>query len=199
MLAVSGGYDMRTPTAGATSVAARFPQGHVLVVPGVGHSTTTADTSGCAINAVRGWIAGGTPPTSCPVVPPLVVPVPAMPAPGVLHPKRVATARSTYAQVLDTLHDAEALWLMTSGESGQAVKLPGIYGGSIVAVAGGFTFKSYSIARGVAVNGTIKLTKFGPPLVFEGTITVTGTAASHGILVLQGSKLSGALGGKRVP
>ena len=39
MLAVSGGFDMRTPTAGATSVVARFPQGKLLVVPGIGHST----------------------------------------------------------------------------------------------------------------------------------------------------------------
>lgn len=199
MLAVSGGYDMRTPTSGAASVAARFPQGHVLVVPGVGHSTTTADPSGCAINAVRGWIAGGTPPTSCPVTPPLVVPVPALPAPGALHPKRLATARVTYAEVLDTVHDAQALWLMTGGVSGQTVKLPGLYGGSLTAGGRGFTLKNYSITRGVTVSGTVNFTKFGPPLVFQGALTVTGSAASHGVLVLQGARLAGALGGKKVP
>src|SRR5882724_11355363 len=51
MLAVSGGLDLRTPTAGAASVVARFPQGRLLVVPGVGHSTVTADYSGCAAKA----------------------------------------------------------------------------------------------------------------------------------------------------
>ncbi len=49
MLAVSGGFDLRTPTANAVSVVARFPQGKLLVVPGVGHSTLTADFSGCAV------------------------------------------------------------------------------------------------------------------------------------------------------
>ena len=198
MLAVSGGYDMRTPTSGATAVAARFPQGHVLVVPGVGHSTTTADPSGCAIRAVRSWMSGGTPPTSCPVTPPLVVPVPALPAPGALHPKRAASAKVTYAAVLDTVHDAEALWLMTGG-LGQAVKLPGLYGGSMTAGANGFTLKSYSITRGVTVSGLVKFTKFGPPLVFQGALIVGGPAASHGVLVLQGARLAGSLGGKKVP
>ena len=36
VLAVSGGFDMRTPTDSAVSVAARFPQGRVLLVPGSG-------------------------------------------------------------------------------------------------------------------------------------------------------------------
>jgi pimeloyl-ACP methyl ester carboxylesterase len=199
MLAVSGGYDMRTPTAGAQSVVARFPQGHLLVVPGVGHSTTTADPSGCAINAVRGWIQGGTPPNSCPVTPPLVVPVPVVPAAGVLHPKRLATAKVTYAEVLDTVRDAEALWLMTSGESGQSATIPGIYGGTIAATARSFTLKNYSISRGLTVSGTVKYTKFGPPLVFQGALVVAGTAVSHGLLVLNGSTLAGALAGKKVP
>ena len=61
MLALSGGFDMRTPTAGATSVVARFPQGRLLVVPGIGHSTLTADYSGCAELAVHTWMTGGVP------------------------------------------------------------------------------------------------------------------------------------------
>jgi hypothetical protein len=88
---------------------------------------------------------------------------------------------------------------MTSGESGQAVKLPGIYGGTIAAGARSFTLKNYSIARGLTVSGTLTFIKFGPPLVFQGAVTVTGSAVSHGVLVLQGSTLTGALGGKKVP
>ena len=65
MLAVSGGYDMRTPTPGAVSVAAQFPQGHVLVVPGVGHSVLGADASGCSQRAVRSWMLGGAVPATC--------------------------------------------------------------------------------------------------------------------------------------
>jgi pimeloyl-ACP methyl ester carboxylesterase len=199
MLAVSGGYDMRTPTGGAASVVARFPQGHLVVVPGVGHSTTTADPSGCAINAVRTWSQDATPPTSCPVTPPLVVPVPGIPAAGTLHPLRIATARVTYAEVNDTIHDAEALWLMTAGVSGQAAKIAGIYGGTLNATARAFTLKNYSITRGVTVTGTLKFTKFGPPLQFQGAVTVSGTAGAHGVLGLNGAALSGALAGRKVP
>jgi pimeloyl-ACP methyl ester carboxylesterase len=56
VLAISGGLDLRTPTAGAASVIARFPHGHLLLVPGVGHSVLTADASGCSQNAVRQWV-----------------------------------------------------------------------------------------------------------------------------------------------
>lgn len=199
MMAVSGGYDMRTPTTGASSVVARFPQGRLLVVPGVGHSTTTADPSGCALNAVRSWIQGGVPPTSCPVTPPLVVPVPAVPVPGAVHPVRSATARATYAEVNDTIHDALALWLMTSGESGQSAKIAGIYGGTLSAAARTITLKSYSIAHGVTVTGSLRFTKFGPPLQFQGAVTVSGAAAAHGVLGLNGATLSGSLGGRKVP
>ena len=73
MLAVSGAFDMRTPTVGAQSVVSRFPQGHLLVVPGVGHSTVTADPSGCAVNAVRSWMLDQPVPTTCPATKPLVV------------------------------------------------------------------------------------------------------------------------------
>src|SRR5262249_58791502 len=45
VLGFSGGLDLRTPTAGAVSVLAQFPQGHLVVVPGVGHSRLTSDPS----------------------------------------------------------------------------------------------------------------------------------------------------------
>ena len=53
VLALSGTFDMRTPTANAASVVSQFPQGHLLVVPGVGHSVLTTDPSNCTSNAVR--------------------------------------------------------------------------------------------------------------------------------------------------
>ena len=37
VLVLSGDRDIRTPTAEAISIASRFPQGRVLVVPGAGH------------------------------------------------------------------------------------------------------------------------------------------------------------------
>ena len=65
VLAVSGGYDMRTPTSSAAAVVRSFPHGQLLVVPGVGHSVVTADNSLCAIRAVRAWVTGGNVPATC--------------------------------------------------------------------------------------------------------------------------------------
>jgi hypothetical protein len=54
----------------------------------------------------------------------------------------------------------------------------------------------YSIARGVAVSGTIRITKVGPPLDFQGLVTVSGAGASGGVLGLRAGVLRGTLGGK---
>src|SRR5207302_8875060 len=48
MLAISGGFDLRTPVANAEMVVDQFPQGKLLVVPGVGHSVIGSDVSGCS-------------------------------------------------------------------------------------------------------------------------------------------------------
>ena len=198
MLAVSGGFDMRTPTDGAQSVVARFPQGHLLIVPGVGHSTVTADPSGCAINAVRSWMLDQAVPASCPRTKPLVVPVSALPAPGQARPKRALTARATYQIAKESLQDAQALWLMTGGSSGGPETVPGVFGGKMVATGSAISLRNFSDARGVTLSGTLTLKRFGPPLVFQGAVTVAGTAASHGVLGLTGASLRGALGGRPV-
>jgi len=198
MLAVSGQFDMRTPTAGAQSVVARFPQGHLVVVPGVGHSTVTADPSGCAVNAVRTWMLGGVPASVCPRVPPLVAPVPALPAPGVAHPARPSSALKTFAIANETYHDALALWLMTAGASGGTATAPGLYGGRMIASARVFSLVNYSDAHGVTLTGTLRLSKLGPPLQFQGTLTVAGPAAARGVLGVNGASVRGTLGGRPV-
>jgi pimeloyl-ACP methyl ester carboxylesterase len=198
MLAVSGGFDMRTPTLGAQSVVARFPQGHLLVVPGVGHSTVTADPSGCAVNAVRSWMQDQSIPTACPLTKPLVVPVSAMPAPGQAHPKRPLSPVATLAIAKESLQDAQALWLMTAGLSGQTTSIGGLFGGRLVATGRAITFRSFSDSRGITVSGQVTLKKNGPPLVFQGAVTVAGAAAAHGVLGLSGATLAGSLGGRTV-
>jgi pimeloyl-ACP methyl ester carboxylesterase len=194
VLAVSGGFDMRTPTAGAVSVVARFPQGRLLVVPGVGHSVVTADPSACAPLAVRSWLLDGTVPNECPRAPALLAPIPALPAPGSAQPKRPAGPLQTYAIASKTLREAEAAWLLAAPTS-----VPGIFGGKLTeASTRGFTLVRYSIARGVWVSGRIRRPKTGLPLVFQGTVTVGGPAASGGVLGLSGNSLRGTLGGRIV-
>ena len=93
---------------------------------------------------------------------------------------------------------AQALWLMTAGESGGSATVAGLYGGKLIASARSITLRSYSDSRGVTVSGTIALKKFGPPLVFQGAVTVGGTAAAHGVVGLSGASLAGSLGGHSV-
>ena len=102
MLALTGGYDMRTPTAGAVAVAAQFPQGHVVVVPGVGHDAFDSDLSGCAQLAVRNWMLGAAVPASCPRPGALVKIAPAFPA----SPTRVQTPLQTLAIATKTIQEA---------------------------------------------------------------------------------------------
>ena len=198
MLGVTGGLDLRTPEAGAAQVTAQFPQGKLLVVPSVGHSTVTADPSGCAVNEVRTWMLGGSIPASCPATKPLVMPIATMPAPGSAHPARPLSAAATYPLAAQTIHDAEAMWLLTSGESGTPAKVAGLYGGHINATGSGFTLVNYTITRGVTVSGQVTFTKLGPPAQFNGTLTVGGPGAAHGLLGLEGASLRGTLGATTV-
>ncbi len=191
MLAISGGYDMRTPTEGAASVVSRFPQGRLLVVPGVGHSTVTADPSGCAIQSLRLWMTGGTPPAQCPRSLPILPPIPALPAGKV--PAKPWSALTTYSIASKTIAEAEASWIGSSSS-----QVPGIYGGKLVAGSRQFTLTRYAIAPGVALTGTVKVTSSGLPVRFQGTLTVTGASAATGILGLSGTSLRGTLGGRLV-
>jgi pimeloyl-ACP methyl ester carboxylesterase len=200
VLAVSGGIDMRTPTGGAQQVIAQFPQGHLLVVPGVGHSVLGADASGCSQGAVRQWIlTNAVDVAQCPRPKAFVAPVSAFPALGLAHPKRPAAPAATLAIASKTLQDAEAIWMMTDGSSGPPVAIDGPYGGALVATAlESFRLENYSIRPGVTVSGKITITSFGPPVGFQGIVTVSGPAASGGVLGLKGHTLRGTLGGRKV-
>jgi pimeloyl-ACP methyl ester carboxylesterase len=193
VLALSGGFDMRTPTAGALSVISRFPQGRVLVVPGVGHSVLGADPSFCAVRAVRSWMQGGAVPDQCARPKPLVAPIAGFPS----GPSGTAGPRRTLAISESTVREAEAAWLMTLG--GPGATLAGIYGGKLVVTAPrAFRLVRYSIAPGVALSGKLRITKFGPPITFQGALTVTGASAASGVLGLSGGRLGGTLGGRIV-
>jgi pimeloyl-ACP methyl ester carboxylesterase len=191
VLALSGGFDMRTPTANAVSVVARFPHGHLLVVPGVGHSVTTADLSSCSANAVRAWFqTGAVPAPQCPRGKPIVRTITSLPAaktPGQLRPL------ATYAIASKTIREAQAAWLMASDSP-----VAGIYSGKLVPGRRGFTLTRYAIARGVELSGTFRLVTTGLPVAFQGTVKVSGASASSGILGLSGNSLKGTLGGRLV-
>jgi pimeloyl-ACP methyl ester carboxylesterase len=204
VLIISGDRDIRTPTAGAVALAAQFPHAQVLVVPGSGHSVL--DRSPCAANAVRSWLTGAAPPSTCTRlklgVPPLarwtrsVATMP--PAPGFS-----GRLGRTVAALLQTLHDAEDAWLLGRQTSST---IDGMAGGTMAPdPLRKLTLENYSAASGIALSGTILLqleTGTGQPLVplaaASGTLTVSGSAVLHGKLRAAGNRLTGRLGGKRV-
>src|SRR5439155_27371053 len=79
VLCFAGKRAFRTPASNAAAIAARFPQGRLVTVPGVGHAVLGADFTRCAQNAVGIWLSGGVPPLRCPRSPLLVNPIGAFP------------------------------------------------------------------------------------------------------------------------
>jgi hypothetical protein len=192
LLALNGGYDLRTPVANAASVVNQFPQGHLVVVPGVGHSVFTADVSGCAQDTIRRWIRGAALPraAACPRVPAFVKTLTAFPKAA------QKTAAATAAVAAKTVREAEAAWLQVILGS-TSLAPAGVYGGKVVSRGTGFTVTHYSVAPGVAVSGKIEVT--GPiPLRLSGTIRVSGPKAVAGTLRVSRTRISGTLGGRRV-
>ena len=191
VLAVSGGFDMRTPTSGAEQVVALFPQGRLLVVPGVGHSVLGADVSFCSQRAVRDWILGAAPPATC--ARPTAI-VPNVPAYRVAPAAPVRLTRLvTLAAVRQTLGDAEALWYAVG-----TGRVAGLTSGRLDATSSSFTLTRYGVAPGVALSGTLRTVGFQLPYRFQGTLTVTGASAATGVLTLREGRLSGTLAGKPV-
>jgi pimeloyl-ACP methyl ester carboxylesterase len=176
VLAVTGGLDLRTPRANAAAVVSRFPQGRLLVVPGVGHSVLAADFSFCAVRAVRLWLAGGVPPSSCPRVAPLVAPIPLVSsAPGTARLSRGATLTAARKVV----REAEAASLFPLFGSSGSGSVPGLYGGSLVASGTSFRLVGYTDVPGLALDGTLQIVPGkGPPLRFKGTVSVSGPRAT---------------------
>jgi pimeloyl-ACP methyl ester carboxylesterase len=192
VLALSGGFDMRTPTDGAAAVVSRFPHGQLVVVPGVGHDPVDADFSGCALQSVRLWMLGAPAPAAqCPRPAPLVRPIPTLPAPAAR--KTPYGAQATYAIASKTIAETEASALLAT-----AGGVPGIYGGRLSVSPGQFTLTRYSIAPGVTLTGKLKVTTTTLPFKFQGTVTVGGASAANGILGLNGTSLRGTLGGRLV-
>jgi hypothetical protein len=197
VLAVSGGYDLRTPTASAIAVISQFPQGRLIVVPGVGHSVLTADFSYCSQRAARQWILGTLDApiqAACPRVPPLVKILGAFPAKPVK-----PTAKSTLALASKTVREAEATWLQLLFSS-VSFTPRGVYGGKLANTkkGDGFVLTKYAITPGVFVTGKITFVDIGPPSTYKGTIKVSGPAATAGTLKFTKNSVSGKLGGQSV-
>jgi pimeloyl-ACP methyl ester carboxylesterase len=196
VLALSGGSDMRTPTSDASSVVARFPQGRLLVVPGVGHAVLEASSS-CAQQAVRDWILGRNTPTRCRRPNPLLAPLANYPSAD--PPGQPLNPQQTLSIAGDTIREAEATWLLAFGSGPTTQPVAGTYAGTLRAAAKQtITLQRYSITPGVELSGKLRLSDYSQPLTFTGTVTISGKAAAPGSLFSFGPHLVGRLGGKPV-
>ena len=157
---------MRTPSPGAIDVVSRFPQGRLLVVPGVGHSVLGADVSFCAQRGrarldARHPAAGELRATeadrrrSCPPTPQR-------------SDRRTEEERRplrTLAIVSQSLRDA-------AGDLGDASnpgsRIAGVSGGKLTASAQGFTLVRYSVTPGVELSGKLRIGNSGLPAQFSG-------------------------------
>jgi hypothetical protein len=189
---------MRTPTAGAQSVIAQFPQGKLVVVPGIGHSVVTADPSGCAAFAVHDWVLAPASNDTCKRPAFIVAPIGAFPKSPPAG--RRLTPGATFALASRTIAEAEAAWLMGNG-GGPAMTVPGLTAGKLTPVGSdGFRLVRYGIARGVTLTGSLKTAEgSGLPLKFDGLLTVGGASAARGALQLDKAGMHGTLGGRAVP
>jgi pimeloyl-ACP methyl ester carboxylesterase len=190
VLAVSGTFDMRTPTANSASIIAQFPHGHLLVVPGIGHSVLTTDPSSCTGNAVRAWLNGLTVPDRCPRVRPYLAAVPRVPVSlAAAHPARGTSGLHgrTLSVVETTVQDAFA----SEVTAGTAVA--GLASGTATGELGVLVLRGYGDVPGVAVTGflDVKPAKSGPVVVLTGSVKVSGTKAAHGTVTysLRGVKV----------
>lgn len=200
VLVFEGERDLRTPLSNGAALAARFPQGHLVTVPGVGHSVLGTDLTGCAQNAVATWLSGGVPSSRCPRSPLLVNPIGAFPASLAVLGSGVR--ERTLAAVSKTVREAAASWAFAfTGFSG-AHAIPGLFGGSIRSSGTTFTLKRYSLVPGVQVSGSLQLNRPETgailPARFVGSLRVLGTKAAHGRLSVGPKVLTGTLGGRRV-
>jgi pimeloyl-ACP methyl ester carboxylesterase len=204
VLVMAGERDLRTPASNAAAIAARFPQGHLLTAPGVGHSVLGADFTTCSSEAVKTWLNGLVPPARCPRSPMLVNPIGAFPTSfAALRPVGAAGARGrTLAAVAKTVREAAGSWALAVTGFTQARAIAGPYGGVIRSSGVTFSLSRYSLIPGVQVSGSFQLYRPSAglpiPARFVGSVRVAGAKAAHGSLTVGRSTLSGRLGGRRV-
>jgi pimeloyl-ACP methyl ester carboxylesterase len=200
VLVLAGDRDVRTPLAEGRAAAVLFPQGQLLVVPGVGH--TVIGASSCVDDAIRTWIRNGLPPTRCPRVPSTIGPIAPLPrAVSSAKPLGRADGRigRTLGATVATLRQAEAAWL-TSYPAGWVVGLErGLLDGEDFDV---FRYSAYSDVPGLAVSGRLafRVTKSGAlaPGSEFGIVQVGGANAANGFLQIGRHRIFGLLGGRHV-
>jgi TAP-like protein len=202
VLLVEGADDLRTPVENAQRVAQSFPRGQLVVAPDTGHSAVGADFYGCAQRAFARFIQRRQVPDGCrrrphsfPAEPPpprrLSSVLPLRGTRGV----RGRTLAATKLTLLDVFKDSLTTLVFGADETDRA------RGGGLRAgryrIGTDDTAELHGVAYlpGVTVTGRIErfLTRRE-----HGRLRIGGRAAPHGVLRIDGFKITGRLGGRRV-
>jgi pimeloyl-ACP methyl ester carboxylesterase len=199
-LIVSGSEDLRTPRSDALALAARIPGAQVLAVPGVGHSTLMSDPSGCAASGLKAFVAG-RPVRRCRAATNLLLHNAPLAPPRL---SAVSGRRGLPRDVGRTLHAVELTLTELDGRTLEglvqylltfdtgAMTFGGLRSGYAHMGASLYDAHRYSYVPGVA------LSFHADADARRLKVTVTGSAATHGVLRLGGGRIRGSLGGTRV-
>jgi hypothetical protein len=200
-LILSGGQDLRTPTAEARAVGAMIPGSQLEVIPYTGHSVLGSDLSGCAESAVQEFFAG-TPVSPCVPTPDVFAPTPVTPTrlAAVAPTPGLARERGrTVTAVLDTVLDLDRLvvaaTLQSEHELPSGSRFGGLRGGYATISSSALRLVRFSVVPGVELTGTWPIT--GSTLQTR-PLRVEGREASHGtVLIGANRRVSGTLAGRR--
>ena len=175
VLAVSGDLDLRSPTFEDRELLTHFPRGELLTVQNAGHAPIADRMSECLLDAVRTWMSGKKPPSTC-AEPLLLKPIGAFPA----RTPSKTTPTGTLKNVVDTLREAEASWALSRGE------ISGLAAGKLTVSETGFDLSGYSNGDGVDLSGAVDV-GFGAdrPWTFGGVVDVVERGTTVGLLALQ--------------
>ncbi|HSZ70299.1 MAG TPA: alpha/beta fold hydrolase [Solirubrobacteraceae bacterium] len=199
-LILSGAQDLRTPTSGARTIAARIPDSQLLVVPYTGHSVLGSDFSGCAQHAVEAFF-GGAAVQPCKPTADLFSPTPitptrltyVQPMPGL-----AGNSGRTLTAVLDTLVDLErqviGATLQAERELPSGASFGGLHGGYARLSSAAVGLHDLTFVPGVQLSGTLPAAGGKLHTI---TVHVGGAGAAPGIVVLgTNHRVSGTLGGQ---
>ncbi len=199
-LLLSGGQDLRTPTADARAVASKIADAQLLVVPYTGHSVIGGEFGDCAALALKTFFAGGRvqpcTPSENPFNPTPITPANlagVQPVPGV-----AGRAGRTVTAVLDTLIDLErqviGATLQAQENLPSGSSFGGLHGGYAQLKSTAVRLVRFTFVRGVQLSGTLPADN---GKLHSIAVQVGGATAAGGTVVLQpGERVKGMLDGR---
>ena len=165
-LVINGSEDLRTPVEEGRELAAAYPGGRALAVPGAGHSAITTDPTRCAPRAAFAFLAGAPAAAACPRAK-RAVPTDGRPPRSLRGVGGRSRKAKTVRAVRLTIRD-----LLTSLAGTTTPRFGGLRGGYAIAALRPARVRlvGYQFVPGVKVSGALRRRRGR----LTGTLTVSG-------------------------